>query len=407
METLSDKLKSLGVRIGTEHLQPASKPAKTNYPIEEVLQGEEELTQLGSTFVVKNDYPLDYSHGLCKLCATPDLKLIAQWGKTTRLLQINPQKILFLDTETSGLAGGTGTFAFLIGLGYQAADGFRLIQLFLREPGQEPALLAALARIIAPFEAVVTFNGKSFDIPLLNTRHIINGIPSPFSEIEHIDMLPLARRIWRNRLPSRALGDLETAILEVARAQEEVPGWLVPQIYFDYLNTGDARPLAGVFYHNSMDILSLAGLFNFVADMLNDPLKASEIDSLDMIAIARLYEELGYFESAVTFYEHSLHQGMPEPFFIQTLERFALLYRRQGEWDAAVRLWEKAVEHEQVNACVELAKYYEHQRKDYSEAIRWTRIGLNWVKNNKRFPDRQTWLQELERRLSRLNKKLV
>jgi uncharacterized protein YprB with RNaseH-like and TPR domain len=405
MESFSDKLKSLGVHIGADHLQPVTKPVKTDYLIEEVLPGEEELTQLGSAFVVKNDYPLDYSHGLCKLCATPDLKLIAQWGKTNHLPQIDPHKILFLDTETSGLAGGTGTFAFLIGLGYQTPAGFRLIQLFLREPGQEPALLAALARIIAPFEAVVTFNGKSFDIPLLKTRHILNGIPSPFSEIEHIDMLPLARRIWRNRLPSRALGDLETAILEVVRTQEEVPGWLVPQIYFDYLNTGDARPLAGVFYHNSIDILSLAGLFNYVAELLNDPLKTSEIDSLDMIAIARLYEELGYLETAAIYYEHSLNQGMPEPFYIQTLQRFAVLYRHKGEWDAAARLWEKAVEHDQVSACVELAKYYEHQKKDYPEAIRWTRIGLNLVEYNRRLPDRQTWLKELERRLTRLNKK--
>ena len=405
MESFSDKLKSLGVHLGTDHLQPASKQIKSGYSIEEVLQGVEEITQLGSTFVVINDFPQDYSHGLCNLCQTPDLSMIAQWGRTARLPQIDPQKILFLDTETSGLAGGTGTFAFLIGLGFQSEQGFRLMQLFLREPGQEPALLAALARIIAQFEAVVTFNGKSFDIPLLKTRHILNGIPSPFSEIEHVDMLPLARRIWRNRLPSRALGDLEIAILEVTRAQEEVPGWLVPQIYFDYLNTGDARPLAGVFYHNSMDILSLAGLFNHVANLLNNPL-SNDIDSLDMVAIARLYEELGYYESAVTYYEHSLAQGMPEPFFIQTLQRFALLYRRQGDWGAAVRLWEKAVEHEQASACIELAKYYEHQKREIPEALRWAKVGLDLIENNNRISDQQVTLLELKRRILRLNKKL-
>jgi len=190
----------------------------------------------------------------------------------------------------------------------------------------------------------------------------------------------------------------------VARAQEEVPGWLVPQIYFDYLHTGDSRPLAGVFYHNSMDILSLAGLFNYVAELLNNPLR-EDVDSLDMIAIARLYEELGYFELAAAYYEHSLSQGMPEPFFIQTLERFALLYRRRGEWDAAVRLWEKAVEHEQVNACIELAKYYEHQMKNSAEAIRWSEVALNLLENNRRIPNRQITLKELERRLARLYKK--
>ncbi|HEX2979982.1 MAG TPA: ribonuclease H-like domain-containing protein, partial [Anaerolineaceae bacterium] len=114
---------------------------------------------------------------------------------------------LFLDTETTGLGGGTGTYAFLIGLGYLGPDGFHLIQLLMRDPTEEPALLDLLNHYLAAFPAIVTFNGKSFDIPLLNARHVLNGVTTPFGGMQHIDLLPLARRLWRNRLQIK----LETA----------------------------------------------------------------------------------------------------------------------------------------------------------------------------------------------------
>jgi uncharacterized protein len=151
---------------------------------------------------------------------------------------------------------------------------FRLIQLFMRDPGQEQALLASLARILAPFKVIVTFNGRGFDVPLMKARHVMNGIPHPFDNLEHIDLLPVARKLWRNRLPSRALKSLEVDILQLPRTAEEVPGYLIPEMYFDYLRSGDARPLSGIFYHNGMDILSLAALFNFVNDLLVDPLSS-------------------------------------------------------------------------------------------------------------------------------------
>jgi uncharacterized protein YprB with RNaseH-like and TPR domain len=405
MESLSDKLKSMGVQVGTNNL-PASKPRTKSYPIDEVVQGQEVTNPFGNSFLVRSDYPIDYSQGSVILSANHNLSIIGQWGKSNILDQIDPYSIVFLDTETSGLAGGTGTFAFLIGLGFRTEQGFSVVQLFMRDPGQEPALLAELTRIIDPFEAVVTFNGKSFDIPLLNTRHVLNSISTPFQSIDHIDLLPLARRLWRNRLPSRALGDLETYILNVGRTQDEVPGWLVPQIYFDYLRTGDARPLAGVFYHNAMDILSLAALFNYVAVLLNNPLEITDLDSLDIVAIARLYEELGHIENAIIFYELGLQQGLPREHFLQTLQRFALLYRRRGEWESAIQLWQKAAEYEQIDACIELAKYYEHHQRDYLQASYWVQIALTTLENVRlTSSERKHVLHELEHRKYRLVKK--
>jgi tetratricopeptide (TPR) repeat protein len=273
----------------------------------------------------------------------------------------------------------------------------------MRDPGQEMAFLAALNQIINPFEVIVTFNGKAFDIPLLNTRHILNGFSSPFKELDHIDILPLARRIWRNRLSNRALSNLEIEILGVERTQAEVPGWMIPELYFEYLRSGDARPLTGIFYHNANDILSLAGLFYYLARMLGDPSGDPAISGLDIAALARLYEELGDLITAIQLYERSLDQGLPRDFYLQTLSRFASLYRRQGNWDGAIYLWQKAAEQQQIEACIELAKYYEHNRRDYIEAISWTQNALDLALNTKlHLFERKIFMGELNKRLERL-----
>ena len=379
MESLSDKLKSLGVRVGANNIK-SDKPARNEFPIEQVIQGVDFSTNLGIVFVVEQFFPLDFRHGTESIFKNNiSLDVLARWARKPHISLIKPAQFIFLDTETTGLSGGTGTFVFMVGLGYQSDESFHLVQLFMRDPSQETAFLTALNHFINSFEVVVTFNGKSFDVPLLNTRHILNGFSSPFTEMEHIDILPLARRIWRNRLSNRALSNLEIEILGVERTQAEVPGWMIPELYFEYLRTGDARPLAGIFYHNANDILSLAGLFYYLAKMLGDPSADPALPGLDMAALARLYEEIEDLLMAAQLYERSLDQGLPRNFYLETLSRFALLYRRQGNWDGAIYLWKKAAEQEQIEACVELAKYYEHNQRDYIEAIKWTQIAIDLV----------------------------
>ena len=380
-ESLSDKLKSLGVQVGAQNL-PKPDPQGEDYPIEQVLDGMELNTPSGSVFQVKNTYPLDYIHGDVALSSAINPEFIGTWARAAALKDSALDKILFLDTETTGLAGGTGTFAFLIGLGFRSSGGFTVCQLFLRDPALEKALLEALNSIVSQFDQVVTFNGKSFDIPLLNTRHVLNSFQTPFPIMEHIDLLPLARRLWRNRLSSRALKDLEVEILHVPRTQEEVPSWMIPEIYFDYLRTRDARPMAGVFYHNAMDILSLAALFNFCSELLYRPLELQDVPGLDLAAVARLYEEMEQFEFAVSVYEESLKKGdLPLQFYIDTIQRFADMYRRHQRWEDAVSLWKRAAEYQWIDAFVELAKYYEHQAKDYPSAIAWTEAAMQSVEN--------------------------
>ena len=377
MPTLAERLKSLGVKVGAQDLPPP-RPSLT-YPIEEVVPGRFVGTPGGPTYVVETVYGSEYQHGRYGLQTNAVLQTIAEWSGDARVANLPPQVFAFLDTETSGLAGGTGTYAFLVGIGRFSEAGFQLAQFFLRDPLEEGAFLLAVEEFLAPCQAVVTFNGKSFDIPLLKTRFTLQGWKAPFDALSHVDLLHLARRLWRDRLPSRTLANLEVQVLDARRTDEEIPGWLIPQMYFDYLRDGDARPMKRVFYHNAMDVLSMAALLNHTAQLLEAPFDYQAVHSLDQAAIARLYEALGHTEDAAQLYERSLQGDLPPEIFYDTLERLALLHKRQGNYTTALPLWERAAQEGQLYGFEELAKYYEHQIRDLPQALRWTQAALERV----------------------------
>lgn len=404
-ESLSDRLKSLGVQMGAQNLKPRPEPSR--FPIEDVIEGVEIDTPLGAVYQITQDLDIHYQHGLVHFDSPLNLETLREWGKTPSEKTGSVDQLLFLDTETTGLAGGAGSFAFLVGLGIWNAQGFRLVQLFMRHPAEEPAMLAVLGRIVNSYQTVVTFNGKSFDIPLLNSRHLINSMPTSFSEMAHLDLLPLARKLWRNRLPSRALGDLERDILGVSRSGEEIPGWMVPQMYVEYLQTGDARPMKGVLYHNAMDILSLAALLHYDAHLLDNPQSLQPDQGLDLVAVARIYEEMGDIEKSVNLYEAGLDAGLPRPIFIQTLHRYAAIYRKQGKWSEAVALWERAAQFQDLPAAVELAKFHEHRNSSSRTALDWTELAIGWLPLLPLRPsERRYWQEELLHRQSRLRRKI-
>lgn len=405
MESLSDRLKSLGVQIGAQNLKP--RPEQTYFPIENVIEGVEIATPLGAVYQITQDFDFHYQHGLVHFDSPLNLEPLREWGKTPPEKTSSIDQLLFLDTETTGLAGGAGTFAFLVGLGIWNAQGFHLVQLFMRHPAEEPAMLAVLGRIAESFKTVVTFNGKSFDIPLLNSRHLINKMPTPFTEMAHLDLLPLARKLWRNRLPSRALGALERDILGVSRSGEEIPGWMVPQMYVEYLQTGDARQMKGVLYHNAMDILSLAALLHYDAHLLERPQEIQPNEGLDLVAVAQIYEEMGDLEKSIQLYEAGLQAGLPRPIYLQTVYRFADIYRKRGEWPEAVALWERATEFQDIPAAIELAKFHEHRNRSPHVALSWTESALGWLPLLPLRPsERRYWLEELTHRKNRLWKKI-
>jgi uncharacterized protein len=405
--SLADKLKSLGVKIGAGEIKSQVEiPRKAaRQPLEESLGGRWLESRRGPAFVVEQVYPLDYAHGNFPIRITAPLTGISAWANDPRIAGLRPEQLAFLDTETSGLSGGTGTYAFMVGVARYLEESLHLKMFFMPAPEEEAALLEALADFLAPCQALVTFNGKSFDAPLLKTRYALHSIPCPFDDFAHIDLLPLARRLWRDRLPSRALKALEVDILNAPRGPEEVPGYEIPYLYFDYLRSGDPAPLKGVFYHNGLDVVSMAALLNHTAALLDDPHQA-DLHGLDILALARLFADLRRWDDAARLYERALESNLPEAAFDDAIKRYATLQRRRGDWETATQLWERAAGEGHIYAHIELAKHAEHRLKDMALALRWTQAARQ-LANAPVLPDyiRAYWLTELEHRLARLEGK--
>lgn len=247
-----------------------------------------------------------------------------------------PARWAFLDTETSGLAGGSGTFAFLVGVGCITPNGFFLKQFFMRDHAEEPSLLAALADLLSSFDVLVTYNGKSFDQPLLETRYRLARMREPFPRLQHVDLLFSARRLWRLALESCRLQQLEQRILGVER-HGDVAGALIPALYFDYLRTRDYQPLQPVVYHNAIDILSLACLTAIVPVAFREPQLLTS--GPEMVGLARWLRNEGRLEDAVTLMRQAVTRNLPEPLLFETLWHLADMERKLDRPDAAVALW--------------------------------------------------------------------
>ena len=405
-ESLSDQLKSLGVELGKKKRLKRSR--RNAHPIESVVKGRFWDVIYGEVFCHEELYTQGYQHGEKPLWPSGPIQTMCQWANALGLTEEDLRDFIFLDTETTGLAGGTGTYAFEVGLGRFTDEGFKLAQFFMRHPGEEPALLAGLSEFMDGMKAVVTYNGKSYDIPLLNTRYTLNGMTSPFEGIDHFDLLPLARRLWSIRLESRTLGNVETEILGVRRGEEEVPGYMIPEMYFEYLKTQDARPISGIFYHNAIDILSLAGLFSHMAFLLNAPDPENITVGEDTVAMARFFEAMNDIPQAEVLYRESFNADLSETLYWNTLRRFSFLLKRKEEWSEAISLWEQAAENAELYAFVELAKYYEHRVKNLETARQWTVQALEAIqKSHLPAYQYQAWHQELAHRLARLERRLA
>ncbi len=404
MISLSDKLKSLGVKIGAKELPPP-KPGPA-FPIETVISGKFLTTPPGRTFVYEKDFPVGFQHGRFSLQFEPMPKVFAEWVGKSLLTTFSAEDFAFLDTETTGLAGGSGTYAFMIGLGRFEDGSFRFSQFFMRDPIEEPAQLAALADFLRSCRALVTFNGKTFDVPLLESRFITNGLPSPLSAMIQVDLLHLSRRLWADRLESCALGQLEKHILGIIRSDEDIEGWMIPGIYFDYLRSGDARPLKRVFYHNEIDIISLAALLNYQANILAEPFKCNFPSGLDWIALGKLFEKLSYLETAAQLIEKGLECDLSDDRLEEALQRLSFIYKRGQNYGAAVKIWQPAAGSKHIYAFVELAKYHEHRQKDFQIALEWTEAALDTIRENVfSRQQRSKWMSELIHRRDRLRRK--
>ena len=311
--------------------------------------------------------------------------------------------VVYLDTETTGLAGGTGTCAFLIGIG--AADGpdFRVRQFFLRDFTEEKAALDALAEALKPYELLVTYNGKTFDIPLLETRYTLARMKSPFQRMVHLDLLHPARRLWKLRLESCQLKNLERELLGIAR-NGDVPGSEIPQIYFDYLRTRSAKGLQPVFFHNALDIVTLAGVAVEVGQAIARAGDGAHCDSRDLFSLSRVLERAGASDLARTTCLQAIARGLPESVEPQALWQLAAQHKRERRYQEAVEVWMKIIglrARYTVEACEELAIYYEHRARDANKALEFAEAAFYHLQEKTGSHSRQARLSHRRERLLR------
>ena len=249
----------------------------------------------------------------------------------------DPEKWLFLDTETTGLAGGTGTYAFLVGLAWWEGGGLQVEQLFLRDFSEEHSILHELASRIAERPVLVTFNGKTFDWPLLESRFTMTRAIQAPRLAAHLDLLHPARALWKFRLGSVRLMELERYVLDAERLglhrHNDVASALIPQYYFDYLRGGSPDPLADVVKHNQMDLRGLAALFGKINSLLDERGTLEEEASLDLFGLSRYLERRGERDRAQAVCSKALSAGLPAEFRPQARRELALLAKRQGDWE--------------------------------------------------------------------------
>ncbi len=324
-------------------------------------------------YLVHETFPLDTMQGAIELGAVLEASgdHIAFSSSDDQLKEFDPRKALFIDTETTGLSGGTGTVAFLIGVGYFTNDGFRLDQCFLRDFDDEEPLLEYLAEIFRGKESVVSYNGKSFDLPLLRTRFIQNRIPFRLDSALHFDLLHAARRFWKRRLGACNLANVEREILGIER-HGDVPGYLIPQLWFDYLRSRDARPLEGVFYHHKMDILSLVAMTGWLARCLAVPDGEGFTHAQDRLSLVRVYFNQKRYDDVVAHGVRLICDERDADARKECLEMIALASKRIGNFVQLQEMLLMMVDEfpSDLNARWELAKHYEHRARNFAEAER-------------------------------------
>src|SRR5579863_992444 len=395
MEDIQEQLAQLRRRVASidrKYASPEAPPVRERIPlslgaetraaagyIHELMSGEVVHTAHGEHFETERVWERHRRHGSVGIADLADLpEDLLDPLSDGAIPHTHPAKWAFLDTETTGLAGGTGTYAFLIGVGSIDASGFRLRQFFMRDYGEEASLLSRLAEYLQPFDVLVTYNGKAYDQPLLETRFRMVRSRHPFDRMTHLDLLFGARRLWKLRLESCRLVDLENRILGVER-EGDLPGELIPYCYFEFLRTQRAFKLVPIFHHNAIDILSLACLTAIVPFAFRSPDDAALLHGADWIGLARWLNQAGREGEALPLLRRAVEMGLPDHLLFRTLWDIAAMERRAGREDAALSVVTELAGSRnpyRVRALEALAKHYEHRERNYAMALEMTRSAL-------------------------------
>jgi uncharacterized protein YprB with RNaseH-like and TPR domain len=370
-----------------------------------LLDGELLKTSLGMAFRIESHFQEDHLHGqypLSRILTCPP-RLVADVARNPTLEDVPINHLLFLDTETTGLAGGAGTLVFLVGVGAFVGEEFRIRQYFLRDPSEEMGMLHALQEDIEKASGFVTYNGQAFDLPILENRYIIALREHvPLISSPNLDLLHLTRRLWRHSLPDCTLTTVESQVLGVQRSEEDVPGAWIPGMYLDYLRTGDASDMKRVIYHNVVDILSLVSLTSQVVERYEQS-DMDRLSSSEALAVARWHQDLGRGNTAETAFKRAISTSQLNV-KIDALRRYSAHLKREGRRVEAVESW---ITWHELSAddhrpCIELAKYYEWEVKDNEQAQYWAQQGLLCLTHWPADWRRDSVWEEIENRLRRL-----
>ena len=404
-----------------EHVPKTLPSQRVPRGIDAYVEGQVSTNDWGGYFSTRQALPFGRPYGKLRIgeLSTADFKPLELFLENAAMPATSG--LVYLDTETTGLVGERGACAFLVGIGSAEGSQFVLRQFFLRDYAEEKAMLAALAETLAPYKAIVTFNGKTFDLPLLETRYALKRMKSPFARLAHLDLLHPARRLWKLRLESCQLTHLEREVLDVRR-QGDVCGSEIPGIYFDYLRTGNAHGLQPVFYHNSLDVITTAALGAELARVVSngwsagwsngwgatdgDNGGASVLESsLDLFSLSRIFDRAGVRDQAVATCQRALAVGLPESIQTRALRHLACQHKRRREYERAAEIWGELARRESgaaIGALEELAIYYEHRRRDANQALEFVKAALEKVRANSGSDSR---LRSLTHRLERLRRK--
>lgn len=405
---LRDKLKSIN-----RQQQVGAKPdiaVGNNFPEKDDITAELGGTELenygGTIFRKKYSFPLSHRHG--RFCLrevhNPGPESMRQMMTVGEEFRVNCEDLLFIDTETTGL-GGTGTTVFLVGVGYFAGNSFIIKQFLMRDVDEEAALLTAVRKLLGEFSLLISFNGKCFDVPVLTNRFVLNRMEQ-VNIREHLDLIYPARRIW-SYLDSCALSNLEQQVLDVKRG-DDLPGEEVPSYYFRYLQEGNSEYLQPILRHNLVDIKSLVSLLILLNRIYTDNFEI-ELSARELYNLARYQERKKLLHISIKNYEKAYQKASGE-FINKEIEKMlSWQYKRAGKWDQALNIWEKMMKADRgkLFPYIEMAKFYEHKRKNFKQALDYTNDGLHFLKKNRILINNwRRCQQELLHRRCRLQRKL-
>lgn len=347
--------------------------------LESLINGKEMENDWGKFFLAHDLFPGSHRHGCHHLRTIADINMqsLSLLANHPDIIHFQSSDALFLDTETTGLAGGTGTLPFLIGMGWFEGESFVIKQIFIRDFKEERAALVFFLELAQKKRFLVTFNGKAFDIGLLSTRLVMNRLHNPISGLPHLDLLHPSRRLLGHRTDNSRLATIEESILGFRR-EGDLPGSEIPQRYFSWLKNRDARLMVDVFEHNRLDVISMVTLTIQLADILKSHNKDYYAEPYDLIAASRLMIDRGNIHEARSILE-TLTDAENRNVAREARRILSLIFKRTGPGNNAKKIWEMMMIDDPFDffATVELAKWFEHREHDFKSALNVVRKALS------------------------------